>query len=82
LYQARSLAGPCASRRDEPPFGNQLAQAAIPGRGASGNDVSHHLTMAILAYGAYFAAFHEPFQQYVGGGADVVWAQWPSVAPL
>jgi hypothetical protein len=43
---------------------------------------SQHLRMAILAYGAYFAAFHEPFQQYVGGGADVVWAQWPSVAPL
>ncbi len=43
---------------------------------------SQHLKMAVLAYGAYFAAFHEPFQQYVGGGADVVWAQWPSVPPL
>lgn len=37
---------------------------------------SKHLKMAILAYGAYFAAFHEPFQQYVGGGADVAWAAW------
>ena len=43
---------------------------------------SKHLKMAILAYGAYFAAFHEPFQQYVGGGADVVWAEWPKVAPI
>jgi hypothetical protein len=43
---------------------------------------SKHLKMAILAYGAYFAAFHEPFQQYVGGGADVVWAAWPSVPPI
>jgi hypothetical protein len=43
---------------------------------------SQHLTMAILAYGAYFTAFHEPFQQYVGGGADVVWAEWPSIDPM
>jgi hypothetical protein len=43
---------------------------------------SKHLKMAILAYGAYFAAFYEPFQQYVGGGADVVWAAWPSVPPF
>jgi hypothetical protein len=41
-----------------------------------------HLKMAILAYGAYFAAFYEPFQQYVGGGADVVWAAWPQVSPI
>jgi hypothetical protein len=38
---------------------------------------SKHLKMAILTYGAYFGAFHEPYQQYVGGGADVVWARWP-----
>jgi hypothetical protein len=43
---------------------------------------SKHLRMAILAYGAYFSAFYEPFQQYVGGGADVVWAAWPSVPPI
>jgi len=33
---------------------------------------SKHLKMAILSYGAYFSAFYELFQQYVGGGADVV----------
>jgi hypothetical protein len=43
---------------------------------------SKHLRMAILAYGAYFGAFYEPFEQYVGGGADVVWAAWPLVAPI
>jgi hypothetical protein len=43
---------------------------------------SKHLKMAILTYGAYFDAFYEPFKQYVGGGADVVWAAWPLVAPF
>jgi hypothetical protein len=43
---------------------------------------SKHLKMAILTYGAYFGAFYEPFEQYVGGGADVVWAAWPLVAPF
>ncbi len=43
---------------------------------------SKHLRMAILAYGAYFGAFYEPFEQYVGGGADVAWAAWPLVAPI
>jgi hypothetical protein len=38
---------------------------------------SKHLKMAILTYGAYYGAFHEPFRQLVGGGADVVWAAWP-----
>lgn len=37
-----------------------------------------HVKMAVLTYGAYFQAFYEPFEQYVGGGADVVWAKWPS----
>lgn len=37
-----------------------------------------HVRMAVLTYGAYFQAFYEPFEQYVGGGADVVWARWPS----
>jgi hypothetical protein len=22
-------------------------------------------------------AFYEPFEQFIGGGADVVWAAWP-----
>lgn len=43
---------------------------------------SKHLRMAILTYGAYFGAFHEPFRQLVGGGADIVWAAWPPVAPM
>lgn len=37
-----------------------------------------HVKMAVLTYGAYFQSFYEPFEQYVGGGADVVWAKWPS----
>lgn len=38
---------------------------------------SKHLRMAVLGYGAYFAAFYAPYEQYVGGGADVVSAPWP-----
>jgi hypothetical protein len=36
-----------------------------------------HVALAIKGYGAYFASFYPPFAQYVGGGADVVWARWP-----
>lgn len=36
-----------------------------------------HLRMAICTYGAYFEAFYLPFEQFVGGGADVVSARWP-----
>lgn len=43
---------------------------------------SKHLEMAIRTYGAYFASFREPFEQLVGGGADVVWAEWPEVDPI
>jgi hypothetical protein len=38
---------------------------------------SKHLRMAVLGYGAYFGAFYAPFEQYVGGGADVVSVAWP-----
>lgn len=38
---------------------------------------SKHLRMAVLGYGAYFAAFYAPFEQLVGGGADVVAVPWP-----
>jgi hypothetical protein len=40
---------------------------------------SKHVSLAIHGYGAYFAAFYAPFEQYVGGGADVVWAAWPGL---
>jgi hypothetical protein len=43
---------------------------------------SKHLKMAILTYGAYFGAFYKPFEQHVGGGADVVWAARPQIPPL
>ena len=36
-----------------------------------------HMKFAINLYGAYFASFYEPYEQYVGGGADVVAAPWP-----
>ncbi len=38
--------------------------------------------MAILTYGFYFGGFYEPFQQLVGGGADVVWAARPLTPPI
>ena len=36
-----------------------------------------HVRFAVLAYGVDFAAFYPPYQQYVGGGADVVSIPWP-----
>jgi hypothetical protein len=42
------------------------------------DDWSQHLAFAVHGYGAYFASFYPPFDQRVGGGADVVWAEWPS----
>ncbi len=36
-----------------------------------------HVRMAVLGYGAYFGAFYEAFEQYVGGGADVMSVPWP-----
>ena len=36
---------------------------------------SKHVALAVRGHGACFAAFYPPFQQYVGGGADVVWAR-------
>jgi hypothetical protein len=38
---------------------------------------SKHLRMAVLGYSAYFGAFYASFEQYVGGGADVVAVPWP-----
>lgn len=46
-------------------------------RPASLEDWEKHLRMAIGTYGAYFEAFYLPFEQYVGGGSDVVWVPWP-----
>jgi hypothetical protein len=37
-----------------------------------------HVAFAINGYSAYFASFYPPFDQRVGGGADVVWAEWPA----
>jgi hypothetical protein len=39
-----------------------------------------HVKLAVLGYGAYFSAFYLPFQQYVGGGADVISVPWPGKA--
>jgi hypothetical protein len=41
------------------------------------HEIEKHVRLSILGYGAYFGAFFEPFQQYVGGGADVVSVPWP-----
>jgi hypothetical protein len=38
---------------------------------------ARHVTYTILAYGAYYSAFYPPWQQLVGGGADVVHVPWP-----
>jgi hypothetical protein len=36
-----------------------------------------HVRLAVNGYGAYFVSFFEPYEQYVGGGADIVYARWP-----
>lgn len=41
------------------------------------DDLANQMRFQIYGYGAYFAAFFEPFRQYVGGGADVVTVPWP-----
>lgn len=38
---------------------------------------SKHVRLSVNGYAAYFSSFLEPYEQYVGGGADVVWAAWP-----
>ena len=40
-------------------------------------DWERHCRMWVLMYGAYFDAFGEPGQRYVGGGADVLSIPWP-----
>jgi hypothetical protein len=39
---------------------------------------SKHLRMAVLGYSGYFGAFYAPYEQFVGGGADVVSVPWPA----
>lgn len=46
---------------------------------ASLDEWEKHVKLAVLGYGAYFSAFYMPFQQYVGGGADVISVPWPGV---
>lgn len=36
-----------------------------------------HAKMIILTYEAYFQAFKQPWEQYVGGGVDVLSLPWP-----
>lgn len=38
---------------------------------------AQHVRIAVLGYSAYFGAFFAPWEQYVGGGADVVHVPWP-----
>jgi hypothetical protein len=33
---------------------------------------------SILTYGAFFSAFYEPYEQFVGGGADTTSIPWPA----
>lgn len=40
-------------------------------------DWERHTRMWVLIYGAYYDAFGEPGQRYVGGGADVLSIPWP-----
>lgn len=44
---------------------------------ASLDDLVQHVKFQIHGYEAYFLSFYPPFQQFVGGGDDVVTAAWP-----
>jgi hypothetical protein len=44
---------------------------------ASLDEWAKHVAFSIHAYAAYFAAFYPAYEQYVGGGADVVSSAWP-----
>jgi hypothetical protein len=41
------------------------------------DDLAKHVAFEINGFGAYFASFYPPFEQFVGGDADVVTAAWP-----
>jgi hypothetical protein len=45
------------------------------------DDWTNHVKFEINTYGAYFASFYPPYEQLVGGGADVVSVAWPDDAP-
>ena len=40
-------------------------------------DWERQVKMSILTYGAYFQAYREPGEQFVGGGVDTVVLEWP-----
>ena len=54
-----------------------LIRAKLHGVPTSLAELSEHVQFQVHGYGAYFASFFPPFEQYVGGGADVVTAAWP-----
>lgn len=39
-----------------------------------------HMKMQVLIYGAYFEAFREKDEQFVGGGVDTVSINWPEIS--
>ena len=41
------------------------------------NEWEKHAKMIVLTYEAYFQAFKDPWEQYVGGGVDVLSLPWP-----
>ena len=55
----------------------QLHQAGTITPPQTLQDWERHCKMWVLMYGAYFDAFGEPGQRYVGGGADVLSIPWP-----
>jgi hypothetical protein len=58
-------------------YGHPTQQHPVP---MDLDEWAKHVRFAVQVYGTYFKAFYPPFEQYVGGGADVVWAEWPTPA--
>jgi hypothetical protein len=56
---------------------NALIQNKLQPAPTTLNQLGDQVKFQIHGYGAYFASFYPPFEQYVGGGADVVTAAWP-----
>ena len=61
-----------------------LAEITVSGVLRAPSDIADwadHARAVVLAYGAFYEAFFDPDQQVVGGGADVHWIPWPTLAP-
>jgi hypothetical protein len=56
---------------------NALVDGKLQPAATTLEQLAKQVKFQIHGYGAYFASFNSPLEQFVGGGADVVTATWP-----